>query len=132
MKARIYILALLLACFTYANAQTMNETIDGKVLTTITTYNASNNLPESTTYPSGLKVKNEYDDAGRLVSVKNFTTGYTYWTASKRNARGHSIVIGKTTENIGNQNKQIQPLHAIYQLFVRFDIFDHVIFKIRY
>lgn len=93
MKARIYILALLLACFTYANAQTMNETIDGKVLTTITTYNAFNNLPESTTYPSGLKVKNEYDDAGRLVSVKNFTTGYTYWTASKRNARGQLEAI---------------------------------------
>lgn len=79
------------------------EVVDGKTLTTETTYNTLNNLPETTTYPSGLKVKNEYDNAGRLIAVKNLTTGYTYWTANKRNARGQleSITYGnKLTTNV--------------------------------
>ena len=72
------------------------EVIDGKTFITETSYNAANNLPETTTYPSGLKVKNEYDTTGRLNAVKNQVTGYAYWTASKRNARGQleSIVYG--------------------------------------
>jgi len=72
------------------------EIIQDKTFTTETTYNTANNLPENTTYPSGLRVKNEYDASGRLLSVKNSATDYTYWTASKRNARGQleSIAYG--------------------------------------
>ena len=72
------------------------EVTDGKTFITETSYNTANNLPETTTYPSGLKVKNEYDATGYLNAVKNQATGYTYWTASKRNARGQleSIIYG--------------------------------------
>lgn len=72
------------------------EVIDGKSLTTQTTYNTTNNLPETLTYPSGLKVTNGYDNAGRLITVKNAQTNYVYWTANKRNARGQleSITYG--------------------------------------
>ena len=79
------------------------EVIDGRIFITETSYNAANNLPETTTYPSGLKVKNEYDASGHLIAVKNLGTGYAYWTASRRNARGQleSIAYGnKLTTNV--------------------------------
>lgn len=77
--------------------------IDGRTFITETSYNAANNLPETSTYPSGLKVKNEYDASGHLIAVKNLVTSYTYWTAGKRNARGQleSIAYGnKLTTNV--------------------------------
>lgn len=77
--------------------------IDGRTFITETSYNAANNFPETSTYPSGLKVKNEYDASGHLIAVKNLVTGYTYWTAGKRNARGQleSIAYGnKLTTNV--------------------------------
>lgn len=81
---------------TYGRLNKKTEVVDGKSFVTETTYNMDNNLPETTTYPSGLKVTNGYDTAGRLVTVKNALTNYVYWTASKRNARGQleSITYG--------------------------------------
>lgn len=80
-----------------------SEVIDSKTFITETSYNTDNNLPETTIYPSSLKVKNEYDVNGHLIAVKNQNTGYTYWTASKRNARGQleSIAYGNNlTTNV--------------------------------
>lgn len=79
---------------TYGRLTKKHEVIDGKTFVTETTYNITNNLPENTTYPSGLKVKNEYDTSGNQVSVKNLTTGKVYWTAKKKNARGQLESIG--------------------------------------
>lgn len=84
------------------------EVIDGKTFNTETSYNVDNNLPETTLYPSGLKVKNEYDESGYLIAVKNQDTGYTYWTASERNARGQleSIVYGNNLTTNVSYNAQ--------------------------
>lgn len=72
------------------------EVISGRVFTTSITYNSNRNLQETTTYPSNLKVKNEYDSHGHLVAVKNTQTGFAYWTANQKNARGQleSITYG--------------------------------------
>lgn len=79
------------------------EITDGKSFITETSYNSNNNLIETILYPSGLKIKNEYDGNGYLKYVKNNNTNHAYWTANKRNARGQleSIKYGNNlTTNI--------------------------------
>lgn len=84
------------------------EIVDGKNLSTETTYSSINNLQETITYPSGLKVKNEYNSDGYLIAVKNFHTNYTYWTANRKNARGQleSITYGNNLSTQITYNAQ--------------------------
>ena len=58
-----------------------------KSFTTLTSYNALG-LPETTTYPAGLKVRNNYDSNGFLTSVTNADSETVYWTLLSMNARG--------------------------------------------
>lgn len=62
------------------------EVIDGKIFITETSYNANNQI-DIITYPSNLKVQNEYNSNGYLTKVKNVSTSKYYWQAGTMNAR---------------------------------------------
>jgi len=72
---------------TFGRIKSITETIDDKSYTTYTSYDVYNR-PDITTYPSGFKVQNEYNENGYLVKVKNPQNNVVYWHAKTMNTKG--------------------------------------------
>lgn len=71
----------------YGRVMEERTDVGKKSFTTLTSYNALG-LPETITYPAGLKVHNDYDSNGFLTSVSNADSKALYWTLLSMNARG--------------------------------------------
>ncbi|MCI5911855.1 MAG: T6SS effector amidase Tae4 family protein [Prevotella sp.] len=71
----------------YGRVVKETEVIDRINFITETSYNALG-LVDMITYPTGLKVKNNYASNGILTSISNATTGKVYWELKTLNARG--------------------------------------------
>lgn len=80
----------------YGRVTTEKEIIKDESFTTSYTYNSQNKV-DVTTYPSGLKVKNNYSADGYLLSVADVGSGKSYWKLGSVNARGQIL-----TETLGN------------------------------
>ncbi len=54
------------------------------------------------TYPSGLKVKNSYNEFGYLVQISDVETGKVYWHLNAKDAQGHIISESRSNGLITN------------------------------
>jgi RHS repeat-associated protein len=72
----------------FARPIKQNETVDGIVFSTQTTFDAYSR-PATVQYPSGLKIKNNYNAYGFIASVQNAVTNAFYWTGNTVDARGN-------------------------------------------
>lgn len=71
----------------YGRTISTTETIDDKKYTTHTTYDIYNRN-DVITYPSGFKIKHEYNTNGYLAKVKEVESGKVHWQAKITNAKG--------------------------------------------
>lgn len=81
---------------TYGRVIKLTETIDDKTFVTQTSYDTYNRV-EYITYPTGLKIKQEYNN-GHLAKVIDASTNKVYWQVGIVNARGQLEQI-----TLGNQ-----------------------------
>ena len=76
------------------------------------------------TFPSGLRIRNVYDDVGTLIEIRNDVTGGRYWSLVELNAEGQ--VVRSTQGNGVSLSKTIDPATSLLQQVVARNANNHI------
>ena len=94
----------------YGRLITKRISIDTNDYYIIYSYDNNNHI-STVEYPNKIKIKNEYDECGMLLSVSDTKTGKTYWRILNINARGQALdeefgngLVTTTSYNLENGN----------------------------
>lgn len=91
------------------------ESVDAESFITSFAYDDMGRIAE-TTYPSGFKVKNEYNTIGELINVKDETESISFFSAPVKNAKGqytaYTLGNGKTTEFTYDELGLLETIYA--------------------